>query len=255
MYNEVVLGREEAYEASANVWSFKQVNDIVHGVNLRLSNMAGGFPFIYHDIEWKDSERLYLCGEYSLNTPEHQRVQQELRSATSGYAAKRFFKAKYKKLVRPDFPEFRLQWMLFVVWQKCLGNSDFCHLLLQTPEEVTLVENTTTDTGGSATIWGCKNRELLKNREALKERLVADNSQLPKKELEHLLNVKLNQLDNIGTWRGQNNIGKILMLCRHALRTGTSPSIDYDLLRQHHLFIDGREIMLSRLSRCHGLLV
>ena len=248
MFNEIILGREEAYEASSNVWSFKNVDDIVHGLNLRLSNMAGGFPFTFHDMEWNDSERLYLCGEYSLDTPEHQKVQQLLRSATSGYAAKRFFKAKYKKLVRPDFPEFRLQWMLFVVWQKCLLNRDFCKLLLQTPEEVTLVENTTTDTGGSATIWGCKNPELVKARGELKKQLEATHGHLKKKELGHLLNVELNKLDNVGTWRGQNNIGKILMLCRHALRTGTPPSIDYSLIREHHLFIDGRELDIRKTA-------
>lgn len=111
----IILGQEEVYPATPNVWSFKKVDDIVNGVNLRLSNMAGGFPFEFNGTTWKDSERLYLCGEYSNDTEKHRVIQQELLDAVSGYAAKRFVKAKYRKEVRADFPTFRLQWMLFCV--------------------------------------------------------------------------------------------------------------------------------------------
>ena len=65
----------------------KNAEDIVNGVNLRISNMAGGFPFECNGDIWADSERLYLCGEYSHNTDEHLSIQKELLSATSGYAA------------------------------------------------------------------------------------------------------------------------------------------------------------------------
>ena len=45
MSENIVLGREEVYKAFSRVWSFKQVDDIVNGMELRLTNMAGGFPF------------------------------------------------------------------------------------------------------------------------------------------------------------------------------------------------------------------
>ena len=61
----VILGQEEVYTANPNVWSFKRVRDIVNGINLRLSNMAGGFPFEFNGTTWADSERLYLCGQFS----------------------------------------------------------------------------------------------------------------------------------------------------------------------------------------------
>jgi hypothetical protein len=66
-----VLGHGEVYKASSQVWSFKYVDDIVEGINLRLSNMAGGFPFDFMGHHWKDSERLYLCGEFSNDTERH----------------------------------------------------------------------------------------------------------------------------------------------------------------------------------------
>ena len=181
----IILGQQEVYPATPNVWSFKQVNDIVNGINLRLSNMVGGFPFEFNGTTWKDSERLYLCGEYSDGTPRHQFIQEQLMGSASGYAAKRFVKSKFRKEVREDFPTFRLQWMLFCVWQKCKANHDFQRLLLSIPDDVTLVENTTTDKWESAEIWGCKNHELHDLRTKLKETLISQHQELKKKELEH----------------------------------------------------------------------
>lgn len=155
---DLILGQTEAYQISSAVWSFKRVDDIVHNINLKLSNMVGGFPFECAGMVWKDSERLYLCGKFSHNTEEHRQIKDLLLSATSGYAAKRFYKTPNKKRVRSDFDEFKLQWMLYCVWQKCKGNGDFRKLLLSIPSDVILLENTTTDNGGSAEIWGVETR-------------------------------------------------------------------------------------------------
>ena len=236
------LGREEVYPASSRIWSFKNAEDIVHGMNLRISNMAGGFPFECNGDTWADSERLYLCGEYSHNTDEHLSIQKELISATSGYAAKRFYKAKHKKQVRSDFTTFRMQWMLFCVWTKCQGNADFRNLLLSIPDDAILVENTSSDNGGTAEIWGCKNKELKAARTALAKKLRAENSHMKKKDLDLLINVETNKLCDIGEWRGQNNIGKILMLCRDCLRNATEPTIDYELLNRSNIHLFGERI-------------
>lgn len=94
------LGREEVYTASPRIWSFQKVEENVNGILLRVTNMAGGYHFECNGIKWADSERLYLCGEYSNNTEEHHAIQKELCSAKSGYAAKRFYKSKHKGQVR-----------------------------------------------------------------------------------------------------------------------------------------------------------
>ena len=137
----LVLGREEVYKASPRIWSFKYSDDIVNGINLSLSNMVGSYPFMCGGYQWRDSERLYLCGEFSTETEQDYHIQQKLVEAKSGYAAKRFVKSPNKRFVKVDFAEFRLQWMLYVVWQKCKGNADFRKLLMQVPDDVTLVEN------------------------------------------------------------------------------------------------------------------
>ena len=233
------LGREEAYIASPQVWSFRSVDDIVNGINLRLSNMAGGFPFECGGRVWKDSERLYLCGEWSNNTDEHRFIQECLLSYTSGFGAKRFGKSRFRNFIRPDFADFRLQWMLYCVWQKCKGNEDFRELLLQIPQDVVLVGNTTTDKWNSAEIWGCRNWELVNKRLNLETILMYNHKGMKQKDLKKLINVETNKINDIGVWRGQNNIGKILMLCRECIREGVEPPIDYDLLKRSNIYILG----------------
>ena len=230
------LGREERLAASElPVWCFKKVTDIVEGIEMRLSNMAGGYPFEFIGVNWASSEQLYLCGEFT-----DEAIQQEFLSVTSGYAAKRFIKAKYKKQVREDFPTFRLQWMLFVVWQKCLGNADFRAKLLSIPEGVILVEETTLDTGGTATVWGCKNPELIAYRKKLTDRIKRwSGANLTKKALDLKINIETNAVRNIGTFVGQNNIGKILMICRRCLLEGIEPPIDRTQLNSAKVIILG----------------
>ena len=237
--SKYVLGREEVYQASPRIWSFQFANDIVNGINLRLSNMAGGFPFEFNRHRFTSSECLYLCGEWSYDTDEHRSIQEELMRQVSGFACKRFIKSKYRKQVREDFHTFRLQWMLFCVWQKCKGNADFRKLLLSIPHDAVLVENTTKDKWESAEIWGCRNRELVAYRENLKTEIRKANPTTKQKELEQYINIETNKINSIGMWRGQNNIGKILMICQDCIINGTEPAIDFDLLRDARIYILG----------------
>lgn len=238
------LDKEESYDPSQqNIWCFKHVDDIVEGVVLNLCNMTSCYPFMVNGIMWRSSEELYLCGEFSCDTVEHRAVQEELRNARSPYAAKRFVKGKHRREVRGDFSDFRTQWMLWVVWQKCKGNIDFRKKLLGLPDDVILIEETTTDTGGSGRIWGCSNRELVKARKLREKELIEANPQLKKKGLKHLLNVELNKIRNVGLFEGQNNIGKILMICRECLLNDKEPKIDYSLLASKNIYILGNKII------------
>ena len=65
---------------------------------------------------------------------------------------------------------------------------------------------------------------------------------MKKAELRHLLYVETNKINNIGEWRGQNNYGKILMICRDCLIQGIEPQIDYDLLRQSNIYLFGKKL-------------
>lgn len=239
----IVLDHEEVYHPKRQrIWPFKHVDDIVEGVKLDLCNMTSCYPFEVEGVKWRSSEELYLAGEFSNDTAEHQAIQEELRAVKSPYAAKRFVKGKHKKQVREDFTEFRTQWMLWCVWRKCMGNIDFRRKLLSIPDDVILVEETTTDTGGSGQIWGCSNRELVATRKAVAQSITEKHTELTKKNLDFLINVETNAIRNVGIFRGQNNIGKILMICRDCIKRGIEPDIDFNLLRSKNIFILGKQL-------------
>ena len=239
----IILDREEVYNPSIqNVWCFKHVDDIVEGVKLDLCNMTSCYPFVVDGIKWRSSEELYLAGEFSHDTAEHHAIQEELREAKSPYASKRFVKGKHRKQAREDFTEFRTQWMLWCVWKKCKGNIDFRRKLLSIPDNVILVEETTTDTGGSGQIWGCSNRELVEARKAKALLLTETHTNLSKKNLAFLTNVETNAIRNIGIFRGQNNMGKILMICRDCVKRGIEPEIDLNLLRSKYIYVLGKRL-------------
>lgn len=239
----IILDHKEVYDPKAqNVWPFKHVDDIVEGIKLDLCNMTSCYPFEVEGVKWRSSEELYLAGEFSNDTAKHLTIQEELMAAKSPYAAKRFVKGKHRKEVREDFPEFRTQWMLWCVWQKCKGNIDFRRKLLTIPDDVVLVEETTTDTGGSGQIWGCSNRELVEARKAVAQSITEKHTDFTKKNLDFLINVETNAIRKVGIFSGQNNIGKILMICRDCIKRGIEPDIDLNLLYSKNIYILGKRL-------------
>lgn len=151
----------------------------------KLGNMASGFPFEAFGRTWQSSEHLYLLGWWSdiYEHPEKQAMQEDVLTAKNGYVAKVYKKNKYKRFCRPDFVEWRHEWMTFVVWKKCIGNADFRELLLSTGDAM-IVEVVKRDPVWAA--WFNEDGKLI----------------------------------------GSNGMGKILMLCREALRTGVEPQFD-----------------------------
>lgn len=63
------------------------------------------------------------------------------------------------------------------------------------------------------------------------------------KELDNLINIETNKVNDVGEWRGQNNIGKILMICRDCLAESMEPTIDYDLLRLANIHLLGQRLL------------
>lgn len=245
--SEIILGRVEHINASHfNCLSFAKASDMVNGINVRLSNMAGGYPFSFGGITWHDSETLYLCGEFSDSSEKHLLVQEDMQRQTSGFAAKRFIKKRNNNLIRQDFADFRIQWMLYVVWQKCKGNADFANLLLQLPHDAIIIEDTTKQQSDTKEIWGCTNTELAIRRAELKKKVTrqakTDNPKISKAALKRLVNMEICKVNCSGMFVGQNNLGKILMICRDCLSCGIEPTIDYALLESKDIHILGKRI-------------
>lgn len=60
-----------------------------------------------------------------------------------------------------------------------------------------------------------------------------------KRELDAM---RLGDWATVGVFRGKNVMGKILMACRDALRSGSEPQIDYALLREKRINLLGHLI-------------
>ena len=236
----------EAYNASAlNCYAFRRGTDTKEGIVLSLGNMVSGYPFEIEGIRFENSECAYIAGAFSNGTDAHLDVQRQLAVCTNGFMAKKGIRKPHQADVRSDWESFNVQWMFYVVWQKCLGNSDFRKLLLSLPKDTVIIEDSTFQTGRTATVWGTRNAELKKRINAYKKELKAQG--MSKAAIKRALDAKrLGEWSTIGEFVGQNVMGKVLMTCREALVEGVEPAIDYTLLRNAHINLLGKEITFNQ---------
>ena len=226
--------RTEAYDATVlNCYAFRRGTDERNDIVLSLGNMVSGYPFEIEGIRFENSECAYIAGAFSLGTPQHLALQHRLTVCTNGFMAKK---------------GIRLQWMLFCVWQKCLGNSDFRKLLLSLPNDAVIIEDSTFQRGNTATLWGCRNDELKKRLDALRKELKAQGKckAAIKREQDKM---RLGEWATIGVFKGQNLMGKILMTCKQALEQGTEPPINYALLQEAHINLLGKELTFNQFVK------
>lgn len=240
------LVREEVYDASLlNCYAFRRGTDVKYGVILALGNMVSGFGFDLQGIHFNNSECAYIAGAFSNDSPQHLAIQRELQLNNKGLQAKRCIRRPHENEKRSDWEEFNIQWMLYIVWMKCLGNGDFRKLLLSLPSDAVIIEDSTFQAGRTATVWGTKNLEMKKRLNLYKKELKAQG--FNKAAIKRMQDEKrLGEWGKIGCFAGKNVMGKILMLCRDALVGGGEPCIDYALLRNKHINLLGKEVSFSQ---------
>ena len=239
--------RTEAYDATVlNCYAFRHGYDVRNGIVLSLGNMVSGYPFDIEGIRFENSECAYIAGAFSLGIPQHLALQHRLTVCTNGFMAKKGIRKPYESLKRSDWERFNVQWMLYVVWQKCLGNRAFRNLLLSFPKDAVIIEDSTFQVGRTATVWGTRNVELKRRLNAYKKELKAQGmcKAAIKREQDRM---RLGEWSTIGVFKGQNLMGKILMACRRALVNSTEPNIDYALLRNSHINILGTELSFNQI--------
>ena len=240
------LVREEAYDASSlNCFAFRHGYDVRQGLSLSLGNMVRCFGFDLQGIHFHNSECAYIAGAFSYGTDAHLAIQRQLVVCDNGYAAKKSIRKPYESLKRSDWERFNVQWMLYVVWQKCLGNGAFRNLLLSFPKDAVIIEDSTFQRGSTATVWGTRNVELKRRLNAYKKVLKAQGmcKAAIKREQDRM---RLGEWSTTGIFRGQNLMGKILMVCKQALEQGAEPPIDYALLQDAHINLLGRELTFNQ---------
>lgn len=239
-FNIIDLNRIESYDTTKqNCWSFKNSDDIREGIEIPLGNQCSGFPFTLHGYQFFTSESAYLCGQFSHDTAEHIAIQKELLEETNGYMAKKKIKKRNISQIRNDWEDFSIQWMLYVVWNKCITNERFKSILLSIPFDAIIIENSTSIWGKTAEVWGSMNKELEDARDTIEQYIGFQNPYMKQKELDSLMSEERNKINCIGAFTGGCNcMGKILKLCQLALLEGSEPPINYALLneRKIHLF-------------------
>ena len=109
------------------------------------------------------------------------------------------------------------------------------------PEDGLIIEDSTFQNGKTATIWGTKNKVLRKELNDYKKELKVKG--FGKKMIKDLCDEKrLVEWRKQGFFEGKNFMGKILMLCREALKVGGVPPIDFELLRGKNIHLLGKKI-------------
>ncbi len=239
---DITLDHWEEYDATQmQVMSFRHHYDIVNGTQFNVGNMCAGYPFTLHGITFQNSEAAYIVGIYSHNNSENIRLQKALVEINDGYRAKKEYRhTRYDHVKREDWETFNIEWMKYVVWQKCKTNSDFAELLISIPKTAMVVENSTGMTGATAQVWGCFNSELEELRDAKVKRYAIEHS--IRKENDERLNIERNRWNNYGVWSGKNLMGKIIKMCSICLQQGIELPIDYELLQSKHIHLLGQEL-------------
>lgn len=228
-------------------WAFKTASDTKNGFVIDLGNQCNGYPFNLNGHTFYTSESAYLCGQFSNNTEEHKRIQNQLLYEKNGYTAKKKVKNANKLSIRNDWESFMAEWMLYVIWAKC-QNRDFANKLMDIPVDAVIIENSTTIHEGTSVCWGCKNFELEEARDKVErytklqymKKVRSGKIKSNAQELKELIQSERDEIQYLGTFsHGKNYMGKILKRCQLALLNNTEPNINYNLLRLKRIYLLG----------------
>ena len=241
------LLKDEDYDCSKlNVWSFRKKEDVRNGINIKFGNMVNGFPFTVAGVRFSNSEMAYIAGAFATDDAEIISIQRKVASCSNGLKGKRTFRnSPYSEHAREDFYTYNVQWMMYVVWQKCIQCKEFAELLRQIPIDAVVVENSSFHRGETSTFWGAKNQEL-KVAGKIAEAAVRKESFRFKKNYQQAQMMARMDLSGLGHFVGKNVMGKIIKMCSLCLIYDQEPNIDYDLLRSKKLSWFGQPLDFHR---------
>ena len=236
--------------------AFRRKDDLWKGMRIPFGNMNGGFSYTMHGVEFPSSEHAYIFGLFSNNTPEHIAIQQKLLAESSGYSAKRKIRNGHREQWRSDWGEFNIEWMLYCVWAKANQCEEFRNLLLAIPKGTIIIEDSSfqkvnKDFDGAA-FWGARNADKRAFGKLVRKYVKTLNDQT-QREADDTENRLLWEYCNVGTYIGNNVMGKILTIVKQCLHNGTQPDIDYELLNSKNIYFLGNLIRFDSTNNEHQL--
>lgn len=220
--------------------AFRGKEDYWKDLWLPLSNMNGGFDYEINGVKVRTSEHAYILGVFSNDSERHLAIQQQVMNEPSGYQAKRNIRMRNRFLARLDWRTFKIDWMLYCVWQKIQQNQEFRSLLLAIPQGATIIEDNSFKNKPDL-YWGANNPDRKPfGRLASK---FAKSLGLPTKVATKKVEDKLVwDFCNYGVFEGTNEMGRILTYLKDCLHKGVEPEIDYDLLNRKKIHLLGKEL-------------
>lgn len=245
LVGSINLTQQENYDCTRlNVWSYRKATDVRDGVNIKFGNMCNGFPFDIAGIPFVNSECAYVAGAFAREDPESARIQRLITLETNGQKCKRVYRRlpEFTQYMRDDFYTYNVQWMLYVIWQKCQQNDSFAELLKKIPIDAYIVENTSLHHGESATFWGARNTDLMTVRKEIEDEIARNQFFKYKYKRKEAQMLASNAVNDIGCFIGTNVMGKIIKICSFGLLFGQEPPIDYSLLMEKGLTVCGNRI-------------
>ena len=248
LVDSINFTKEENYDCTQqNVWSYRKATDIRDEINIKFGNMCNGFPFEIVGIPFFNSECAYVAGSYARQDAENVRIQRLISLERNGQKCKRVYRLNHEftQHMRDDFYTYNIQWMLFVLWQKCQQNNDFADIVKQIPIDAHIVENTSLHHGQTATFWGAKNKELMAVRKKIEDEVERNQYFKYKYQLAKAQMMASNSINNIGCFVGKNVMGKIIKVCSLSLLYSQEPPIDHSLLTEKGLTLCGNRINFS----------
>lgn len=250
---EIIFGRNETYDTTQmRVWAFRNRGDyrcVENGnqIVLDLGNMLNE-PVMVNGIQFANSECAYIAGIYSSGDERSNQVQITLAKHRNGLFAKKMYRYRvneYCELKRSDWNDWNVEWMKYVIKCKIESNPNFRELLRSIPDNVVIVEDVSFQSATSATrlFWGAENLEMKKVKKDLLKKLkknLKDEGIIYRKEYGKIL---YNSIFNIGTYQGNNMMGKILNYMIICLKNEIEPEIDYDLLNSKEIWWFGEKLV------------
>lgn len=238
-------------------WSFNRKDDVRDGINLKLGNMSNGYGVKMLGIDFPNSEVPYQLAIFN-NEKDSVKLQEEIIDPQNGWIGRglqmkrKFIYAKeYKKYLRDtEFENGKemwcFEWMKWVVWEKVRQNEEFKNILLRIPKNAVIIEQAQhRPQKDKPSMWGAWNEEIKKERDILVTFSEIEHG-LSKVEDSVPIESVPYQVNNVGTWVGENSMGQILTMAKLALNEGINLPIDADMLNEAKINWFGKVLQFTK---------
>lgn len=224
-------------------WSFNRKDDVRDGINLKLGNMSNGYGVKVLGIDFPNSEVPYQLAIFN-NEKDSIKLQEEIVDPQNGWIGrglqmkrKYIYGREFKRFLRDS--EFEngkemwcFEWMKWVVWEKVRQNEEFKNILLRIPKNAVIIEQAQhRPQKDKPSMWGAWNEEIKKERDILVTFSEIEHGLSKVEDTVPIESVPY-QVNNVGTWAGENSMGQILTMAKLALNEGINLPIDADMLNE-----------------------